>query len=195
MINYRGKGVSAVKTGLLVKEVTPRSTAKELGLESGDVITAINGVNVKNRPELVEQLNKFRPGETITLTYYRDNKKHTATGKLRNTQGNTEITKIGDFSELGCAFKKLTAEEKKKYEVYNGVMVTGMQKGLIREAGVREGFIIQSINDRPVNSSDDVEDIYNRIMKDDNADKVMILTGIYPDNGRKRYYAVDLAGN
>ena len=187
--------ITAVKTGLLVKEVTPRSTAKELGLESGDVITAINGVNVKNRPELVEQLNKFRPGETITLTYYRDNKKHTATGKLRNTQGNTEITKIGDFSELGCAFKKLTADEKKKYEVYNGVMVTGMQKGLIREAGVREGFIIQSINDRPVNSSDDVEDIYNRIMKDDNADKVMILTGIYPDNGRKRYYAVDLAGN
>ena len=187
--------ITAVKSGLLVKEITPRSTAKELGLESGDVITAINGVQVKNRPELVEQLNKFRPGENITLTYYRDNKKYTATGKLRNNQGNTEITKIGDFSELGCAFKKLNAETKQKLEIYNGVQVTGLQKGLFKDAGVKEGFIIMAINDRAVNSSDDVEDIYNRIMKDDDADKVMILTGIYPDSGKKRYYAVDLSGN
>lgn len=190
----KDEDITAVKTGLLVREVQPRSTAKELGLESGDVITAINGVNVKNRPELVEQLNKFRPGENITLTYYRDNKKYTSSGKLRNTQGNTEITKIGDFSELGCAFKKLSADDKKKYEIYNGVQVTGLRKGLLKEQGVREGFIITEINDRPVNSSDDVEDIYTRIMKDDDADKVMILVGIYPENGKKRYYAIDLTG-
>ena len=187
--------ITAVKAGLLVESVQPRSTAKELGLQQGDVITAINTVAVKNRAELVEQLNKFRPGDSISLTYYRDNKKKTATATLRNNQGNTEITKPGDFSELGAAFMKLSAENKDKYGIRNGVQVTGLGNGLLKEAGVKNGFIILEINETPMNSSDDVEYIYNRIMKDEDADKVMILRGIYPSSGKVRYYAVDLSGN
>ena len=93
------KNITATKTGLLVNSVSDRSTAKELGLQENDVITSINGVEVANHAQLVEQLNKFRPGDTITLTYVRDNKKVTKSGVLRNTQGNTGITKKGDFSE------------------------------------------------------------------------------------------------
>ena len=69
------KGITAVKSGLLIAGVNDMSTAKELGLQEDDVITAINGVNVANHAQLVEQLNKFRPGDKVTVTYYRDNKK------------------------------------------------------------------------------------------------------------------------
>lgn len=184
--------ITAVKTGLYVQSVSPRSTAKELGLQEGDVITALNGVPVKNRAELVEQLNKFRPGDTINLTYYRDNKKQTSSATLRNNQGSTEITKPGDFSELGCAFLKLTNDKKEKYGIRTGVQVTGIKKGLFKDAGIKDGFIILEINDIAVNSSDDVELLYNRIMRDDEADKVMVISGIYPDSGKKRYYAIEL---
>lgn len=187
--------ITAVKAGLLVSNITPRSTAKELGLQDGDVITAINNVQVKNRAELVEQLNKFRPGDTISLTYYRDNQKKTSSATLRNTQGNTEIKKPGDFSELGCAFMKLSKDVKEEYGVRNGVQVTGIQKGLFKDAGVKDGFVIEAINGTAVNSSDDVEYIYNSIMKDDDDDKVMFLTGFYPSTGKKYYYAVNLGGN
>ncbi|MDE6273115.1 MAG: trypsin-like peptidase domain-containing protein [Muribaculaceae bacterium] len=187
--------ITATKTGLVVGNISPRSTAKELGLQDGDVITALNNVAVKNRAELVEQLNKFRPGDKISITYYRDNKKHTSTATLRNTQGNTEITKAGDFSELGCAFMKISKEVREEFGLRSGVQVTGIQKGLFRDAGVKEGFIIEAINGTAVNSSDDVEYIYNSIMKDDDDDKVMFLTGFYPSTGRKYYYAVNLSGN
>ena len=56
------KDITAVKSGLLIASVNDMSTAKELGLQEDDVITAINGVNVANHAQLVEQLNKFRPG-------------------------------------------------------------------------------------------------------------------------------------
>ncbi len=184
--------ITATKTGLLVESVTARSTAKELGLQSGDVITAINNVNVKNRAELVEQLNKFRPGERITLTYYRDNKKMTSTATLRNNQGSTEITKPGEFSELGAAFMKLSDKEKEELGIRSGVKVAGLQKGAFRDAGVKDGFVITEINGKAVNSSDDVEYLYNKVMKDEDADKVMLLSGIYPNSGRKYYYAVNL---
>ncbi len=187
------KGITATKSGVLVAGVADRSTAKELELQEDDVIVAINGTDIKNLPELHEQLAKYRPGQEITITYYRDNKKITKKATLRNTQGDTTITKKGDFSEIGCAFMKLNSETLKQLGISNGVKVTGLKGGPFKNAGVKEGFIIIEINDRPVRSSEDVENIYNRIMKDDtNEDKVMILKGIY-SNGKKGYYAVNLA--
>ncbi len=186
------KDITAVKAGLLVREVSDRSTAKELDLRENDVITAINGTETHSFAQLVEQLNKFRPGDQITVTYYRDNKKETKTGTLRNTQGNTTITKKGDFSEIGCAFMKLGDETKRKLGISNGVKVTGLKNGAFRDSGIKEGFIITEINGRSVNTSDDVEAIYNQIMKTEDDDKVMFITGIYP-SGKKYYYAVNLA--
>lgn len=186
------KDITAVKAGLLVNSVNDRSTAKELGLQENDVITAINEVEVHNFAQLVEQLNKFRPGDKITVTFYRNNEKIVKSATLRNTQGNTTITKKGDFSEVGCAFMKLSDEQKRKLGISNGVKVTGLKGGAFRDAGIKDGFIITDINGRNVNSSDDVEQIYNQIMNAEDGDKVMFITGIYP-TGKKYYYAVNLA--
>lgn len=185
------KDITAVKSGLLVREVNDRSTAMELGLKENDVITAINGVEVQNFAQLVEQLSKYRPGDQITVTYYRNNKKETKSGTLRNTQGSTQITKKGEFSDMGCAFMKVSDETKKKLGISNGVSVAGIKNGPFKDAGVKDGFVITEINGKNVNSVDDVEKIYNQIMKSDDEDKVMFLTGLYP-NGRKYYYAVNL---
>lgn len=185
------KNITATKAGLLVAGVTDRSTAKELGLKEDDVITAINKVEVHNHAQLVEQLNKFRPGDTISITFIRDNKAITKSGVLRNMQGNTGITKKNDFSEMGCAFMKLTAENKSALGISNGVKVTGVKPGAFKDAGVKDGFIVIEINGQTVNSVDDVERIYNSIMKNSDEDKVMFLTGIYP-TGKKYYYAVNL---
>ncbi len=187
------KDITAVKSGLIIKSVNDMSTAKELGLEEDDVITAVNGVQIMNFAQLVEQLNKFRPGDKITVTYYRNNKKIEKTATLRNQQGNTSITKKGDFSELGCAFMKLSSETKKSLGISNGVQVKGLKSGAVKDAGVREGFIITSINDMPVNSAEDVEQLYNNIMKSSDDYKAMILYGVYPTTGKKYTYAVNLA--
>lgn len=187
------KGITATKSGVLVAQVNDRSTAKELGLQENDVIVAINSTEIKTFPELSEQLSKYRPGDQISVTFYRDNKKQTKTATLRNTQGDTAITKKNDFSEVGCAFMKVGKETLDKLEISNGVKVVGLKKGPFMSAGVKEGFIITEINDRRVNSAEDVELIYDRVMKDPNAeDKVFLIKGIYP-NGNKRFYAVDLA--
>lgn len=186
------KDITAVKSGLLIASVNDMSTAKELGLQEDDVITAINGVNVANHAQLVEQLNKFRPGDKVTVTYYRNNKKIEKTATLRNQTGSTSITKKGDFSELGCAFMKLTAETKTRLGISNGVQVKGLKAGAIRDASVKEGFIITAVNDVPVNSSEDVEQVYNSVMKDSDEYKALILYGVYP-TGKKYTYAVNLA--
>ena len=186
------KGITIAKAGCLVGSVSDMSTAKEMGIEEDDLITAINGAPVHNFAQLAEQISKYRPGDKITLTYVRNNKEYTKTGTLRNSQGNTAITKKGDFSQLGCAFMKLTDEKKKSLGISNGVQVQGVKNGAIRDAGIRDGFIITEINDQTVNSTDDVEYIYNQIMKSGDDEKVMFIKGIYP-TGKKYYYAVNLS--
>jgi S1-C subfamily serine protease len=65
-----------------------------------------------------------------------------------------------------------------------------LEEGRFKSAGIRDGFIIISINGKKVNSADDVENIYNTIMKG-NDDKVMYIKGIYP-TGKQQFYAVPL---
>ncbi|MBO4815356.1 MAG: hypothetical protein J5523_10450 [Muribaculaceae bacterium] len=70
--------------------------------------------------------------------------------------------------------------------------VSGLVDGKFKRAGIKNGLVITSINGTPVNSKEDVEDIYNEIMRSSDSDKVMFITGIYP-TGKKEYCAVDLA--
>lgn len=184
--------ITATREGIYVAKVTDRGAAMEAGLKEGDVIIKINGNDVKNNGQMMEQMNKLRPGDVATFTYIRDNKTRTAKVTLKNNQGTTGLTKASDVLDLGCTFKKLSAAKKRDLGISNGVEVVGLKAGKFKEAGIKEGFVIVDINNAPVNSQEEIENIYNAIMKSTDSDKVMFITGIYP-TGAKRYYAVDLA--
>lgn len=188
------KGVTAVNDGIYVAEVSDRSAAMEAGIKEGDVITGINGAAVHNTAQLQGEISKYSPGDKISVEYIRDNKKHTASVTFRNAQGTTSVTKASDFSALGCALKELSAEKKREMQLSSGVEVTGLTAGKFRDAGIKNGFVIIDINNARVRTPDDVEEIYDAIMKSGDSDKVMFITGIYP-TGRKVYYAVDLSSS
>ncbi len=63
-------------TGAYISRVYPSSSAESAGLLFGDVITTINDVAVSSMPELQEQVGRYRPGDIISLEYYRSGKKY-----------------------------------------------------------------------------------------------------------------------
>lgn len=186
------KDITATAEGLYIASVNDRSAAMEAGLQEGDVITQINGNAVKNSGQLLEQMNKLRPGDKITITYIRNNKTHKTSAVLRNNQGNTKLTKTSSVATLGCAFLPIDDEKKKVLQISNGVEVVSLKAGKFRNAGIKEGFIITDINNTPVNSREDVESIYNSIMSSSEKRKVMIIMGYHP-NGTEDVYAVKLS--
>lgn len=186
------KNITAINAGLYVGKVEERSAAMEAGLQEGDVIIEINGVETHTSGQLQEQMSKYRPGDKITISFIRDNKKQTVNATLRNNQGNTNITKASDVMDLGCAFQKVSSETMRQLGIRSGVQVVGLKDGKFKSAGMKEGFIILDINNTRVSSQEDVEKIYKAIMKSDEYDKVMFITGIYP-TGKKRYFAVSLS--
>lgn len=188
----KDKGLKDINSGLYVAEVSDRSSAMEAGIKPGDVITAINGHPTHNSAQLLEQIARHRPGDEINISYVRDGKIATVPVTLYNSQGSTKITAASSVNDLGCAFRKVNEETMRSLRISGGLQVTGLKDGKLKDAGVKDGFIILYINNERVGNVEDIERIHSAITKSDQADKVMFLTGIYP-TGKKAYYAVDLA--
>jgi len=186
------ENITATTEGIYVAKVTERGAAMEAGLREGDVIVKLNGARVKDSGEMQEEMNKLRPGDKAEVEYYRDNKLKRTTVTFKNDQGNTKMTKQSDVMSLGCAFTELSKAEKEDLAIRKGLKVVGVKAGKFKSAGIRDGFIITDINNIPVDTRDDVENIYNQIMRSSDSDKVMFITGFYP-TGKKVYYAVDLS--
>ncbi|MCC8152971.1 MAG: Do family serine endopeptidase [Tannerellaceae bacterium] len=183
-----------VLEGAYVADFGARSSAKEAGIEQGDVITAVNGTRVRSVSALQEQISKYRPGQKVSVEVDRKGTKKTFSVELRNAQGNTDVIQSkGDVAEvLGAAFKELSDAQKKSLGISYGVEVTGVTKGKFRDAGIQKGYVIMMVNEQRVNTPDDLEKIVDKVLKKGGEEQVLFIKGVNP-NGRARYYAIDLA--
>ena len=68
--------------GVVITEVFKDSNANNSGLKKGDVIVAINDEIVKNIAYLRYELFKYKPGDTIQLTIFRNGKQYKVSVKL-----------------------------------------------------------------------------------------------------------------
>ena len=57
--------------GVYVIAADESSAAYKAGIRQGDIITAVDGVEITTQDELTEEKNKHKAGDTITLTIYR----------------------------------------------------------------------------------------------------------------------------
>jgi len=183
-----------VLEGAYIADFVQRSSAKEAGLEVGDVITAVNGVTIKSPNALQEQITRFRPGDKVKIDIDRYGTTKSFTVELRNAQGNTDIVEKGkSIAEvLGAEFRELSDARKKEFGVSYGIEITGVTRGgKIREAGIRQNFIIMTVNNQRVSTPDDLYKIVDQILKGSTEDKGLFIRGFYP-NGRTQHYAIDL---
>jgi Do/DeqQ family serine protease len=179
--------------GAYVSDFAMRSSAKEAGIEKGDVITAVNGQRVTSPNNLQEQIMKYQPGDKVNVTVDRYGTKKDFTVELRNAQGNTEVTKGGDSAKvLGAAFKPLSDKEKRDYGISYGVTASDIGPGKIKDCGMRKGFIIMIVNDQRIQTPEDLYQIVDTILKGGTDEKGLLIKGFYPNSGATRHYAVDL---
>ena len=178
--------------GIYVDSVTDGSAAAEMGLKHGDVITAIDGKQVKKMAELQEVLATKRPGDKVKVKVFRDKKDQEFTITLKNAQGNTKVVKKADMELLGAAFREVPAELKRQLNLGYGVQVTGVSDGRMADSGIRKGFIILKANGKQLRTVQDLEDVMKAASQ--SPDQVLFMTGVYP-SGKRANYAVDLAQN
>jgi len=64
-------------TGAGVAGVSEGTAAAEAGLERGDVIVKVDDTTVTGADSLVATIRSYRPDDTVTVTYVRDDEEHT----------------------------------------------------------------------------------------------------------------------
>ncbi len=174
--------------GVYVAGVTENSAAKEAGIKEGDVIIAIQGTHVNTTSELLEVIGQHRPGDKVVVEYRRKNKDNTVEVTLRNREGTTNVVKREERSMnelLGASFSEVPAETLNRLGISNGIQVTRLSDGVLKNAGVKEGFIIMKIDNKNVTSIVDLESVVKTKRGG------VLIEGIYP-NRMRAYYGFGL---
>lgn len=81
--------------GVVVFSVNEGSPADDAGIQQYDIITAINGTSITSYEMLNSEKNKYEPGETITVTVYRNGQ----TGDLPVTLGSSQAGSTANGAE------------------------------------------------------------------------------------------------
>ena len=184
-IEQMGEELGITKTGgLYVNEVVEGGAAEDAGLRKGDIITAIDGKKTNDASAMSEQMAQYRPGDKITIEYNRNGTSKKTQVTLKNKVGKAEpvTADTKDVAEaLGGKFSEVSKSLCEKLEIRGGVQVTSVERdGLLGRSGIKEGFIITYINDRPVNSLKDLQRL---------SENVESIDGIYT-NGRALRYVI-----
>jgi serine protease Do len=172
--------------GVYVKDVLDDGAARNAGLKSGDVIVKVGAMNVDNVPELQEQVGKFSPGDKVTVTLVRGGKEEVHDMVLKGREG-ADATASAKTDKalpaLGAELASATADEMKALKIENGVKVLRINGGKLRSSGIREGFIITKIDQKPMKNPEDISKAL------DGKQGGVLIEGIYP-NGMRAYYGL-----
>jgi Do/DeqQ family serine protease len=148
--------------GLYVNDLVAGGGAEEAGLKKGDIITKVNGHTVTESSDLQETVGRLQPGDKINLTVLRDGaeKNFAVTLKAETPASHLAVNRSAEelYNKLGAGFQTLSAEEKAKYGVKSGVVVTQVRPGkMFADLGIEVGSVITGINGMPVNAPADVD--------------------------------------
>jgi serine protease Do len=185
--------------GALVAEPQANGPAAKAGIESGDVITAVNGETVKDARELARTIGGIPPGSAVKLNVLHkgsDKVINLTLGTLPNTieakadNDNNDKGKESrgtDVPKLGLTVAPANSVAGAGKE---GVVVTEVDpKSAAAERGFKEGDVILEVAGKTVASPGDVRDAINAA-KDDNKNVVLMRV---KSGGQSRFVAVPLA--
>jgi serine protease Do len=163
--------------GVIVTVVLDDSPADKAGLEAGDVITELNGEDVKKPTTFRNTIAMMPPGTEINLTINRDGK----IKKIKVTLGTLDdamaLAQTEEAADLGIKIQDLTEDIAKKfgYETGRGVLITSVDPGSnAQHVGLVPGIIILSVDRKPVNSVKEFNTQLKKI-REDGDDEVMLF--------------------
>nr|WP_314759662.1 Do family serine endopeptidase [uncultured Porphyromonas sp.] len=186
-----------VNEGFYVADFAEISAALAAGIEKGDVITAIAGHKITSFGQLQEQLSRFRPGDKIDVQVNRKGAEKTFKVTLRNMEGGASILKQSSAldARLGATLRPLEADARRSYGLSYGLVVESLRSGALKNAGIREGFILLTANDNPLRSVADLNKSISPAKGKTTGRRsgsILILRGFYPQSGDVVTYTVEL---
>lgn len=183
--------------GIYVADVVENGAAKAAGIQKGDVIVKVDGMDTKSGPKLQEMIGRKRPGESTRVTVNRNGSLKDFEVTLRNRDGGKDIVKNNIVSEskvlekLGVELAELSSTDKQRMGIQGGVMVKKIYEGDIADyTQMREGFVIMKVGDKRINSANDFKAAIKEAKE--NEEEGVMICGTYQSSARTTCYGLSL---
>jgi serine protease Do len=150
-------------SGVIVGVVTPNGGAAKAGIQAGDVIVSVDGRNIKDGDDLVNDISARHVGSTVKLGYLRDGKQTTANvvigdraktyADITGQQDEPAAPQQEDAGEgkLGITVSAIPPSIAAKTGMKSGVIITNVRPGSFAdEIGLGKSQVITAINRKPV---------------------------------------------
>jgi serine protease Do len=172
-------GLGDVK-GAIIHDLRAGGPADKAGVQPGDIVVSVNGVPVNSNTALTREVARARVGDSIRLEIYRNGQKKFLDVKSGVRPSEAELAKLAEADGgggggpakapaqpaqpskpiLGMTLSPLDPATKAQMKLpgdTKGVIVASVVDGSdADDKGIRQGFVILSINGKQVSSAADV---------------------------------------
>ncbi|GHC69239.1 Do family serine endopeptidase [Limoniibacter endophyticus] len=152
-------GLSDAK-GALIAGVQGDGPAKAADIQTGDVVTKVNGEVVESPRELSRMIAAISPGSKVEISVWRAGKEETKSVDLKAMPGEDQMASVmtpqngGQTEGSGLDDFGLTVTPS---EDGKGLVVTDVDpNGEASQRGIQTGDVIVSVNSQPANDADSV---------------------------------------
>src|SRR6201996_4020934 len=185
--------------GALVAEPQANGPAAKAGIESGDVITSVNGESVKDARELARTIGGIAPGTAVKLNVLHKGQDKVINLSLGQLPATMEAKADNDNSDHGSANRgtdvpklglTLAPANTVAGAGKEGVVVTDVDpKSAAAERGFKEGDVILDVGGKTVTNVSDVREAI-AAARNDNKNSVLMRV---KSGGSARFVAIPLA--
>jgi serine protease Do len=179
--------------GALISQVTDDSPAERAGLKAGDVITKVNGTEIRDARNLLLTVSQIAPNTEVTIDYLRDGKTQTAKTTLARRPDeaiarNDALPAGKDIGVLnGVGVGDITPQLRDQLQLpsrIKGAIITSVEPDSASAKELREGDIILELDRKLVENAEEAVKLSEEIK----GPQVLVLIW---RNGRTRYVAID----
>lgn len=136
--------------GAVVTMVMPHSPADSAGIHVGDIVTTINGTEIKNANDVVNSIGFMRVDSRAVINLLRDHKSMTVTAMINDPKKRRVINEQLDPFLYGVSLKNFSVDSAEQGEIKGVLVVNVEEDSSAWRSDLRPGDIITSAGHNPV---------------------------------------------
>tara|TARA_R110001583_G_scaffold58589_4_gene174511 strand:- start:3625 stop:5061 length:1437 start_codon:yes stop_codon:yes gene_type:complete len=149
------KGINEID-GVYIEDIEEESGADEADLKAGDIIKAIDEIEVHKFADLTGYLSTKRPGDELNVTIDREGEQLTLPVTIKERQ--TLFVPV-----MGLEVKNLTEKDQKAFKTKKGVKIVGVPE-TYRGYGL-DGKVLLSVDNEEINDIQEAKTLFGRISR------------------------------
>jgi len=188
--------------GVIIQGIVKGGSASKEDIKAGDVILKMDGKQVNAPNELQSYIATKTAGTTVHLTLFRDGKIIQRSVKLKQRGKSSKIEKVNmksnknknespsnsiSLKNVGITVRNLTSQEKKNYNVKNGIFITVVQPFSNAAAqGLFSKLVITEIDRKPVKNVEQ----FKKIIESKKGSAVLLM--VKDSKGNSRFIGLNI---